>query len=121
MKHSRVSHATKSQKGAVPPMEQKRESATPGFELRPLNQCPSAEDIAKMIKAMAELDRLGASSYAIFQIPVGFAVWVFGLVRWCTGVPPSVRVPTDKPPKTMGAWQYAVNQPESKITVDLVE
>ena len=60
-------------------------------ELLPCNGCPAASDISKMIRTFSELKRIGRASHAIFTIPVDFAVWTIGFIRWCMGVPPSIR------------------------------
>jgi hypothetical protein len=43
------------------------------------------------IRAMAEVDRLGENSFVIFKVPADFAVWAIAFVKWCLGIPPSIR------------------------------
>lgn len=85
----------------------------------PCNECPTAPDIGKMIKAMSEIQRIGQAVYAIFSIPADFAVWVIGLVRWCMGKPPSIRRKPQAPSGPDQPEKGDLHQQDTQIMVQI--
>jgi hypothetical protein len=54
--------------------------------------CPPANSIAKLIRAMAEVERIGEASSAVLRTPANTAAWCIAFIRWCLGTTPTLRV-----------------------------
>lgn len=56
--------------------------------------CPPASAISQLLRAIAEVDRMGEAkiSSIVIVVPAAFASWVITLVYWCLGMEPEIRL-----------------------------
>jgi hypothetical protein len=80
--------------------------------------CPSAQNISKLLQALAEIGRLGEATSAILQVSPEVAAWCIAFVKWCLGAPPSVRQLNKDGTKTT---VMLLQQPNSNIVLEIAE
>ena len=77
---------------------------------------PTHSEIHDIVRAMAEIARVGEAALAIIQVPPHIAVWVIAFVKWCLGREPSIRLlKGDSHQENV----IVLQQPKSRIWVEV--